>query len=116
MNKKGKSDFFPEFHDISLQFWYIYIFIYIYAFSRRFYPKLYIYSGYTYFCQYVCSLGIKPTTFALLTQCSTTEPQEHAIVRYKFAIAKYELEIVRYKVRIVAILRKYLSFINWTYN
>ncbi len=33
--------------------------------------RLYIY------CQYVCSLGIEPTTFALLTQCSTTEPQEH---------------------------------------
>ncbi len=30
------------------------------------------------YCQYVCSLGIKPTTFALLTQCSTTEPQEHS--------------------------------------
>ncbi len=30
-----------------------------------------------FFCQYVCSLGIEPTTFALLTQCSTTEPQEH---------------------------------------
>ncbi len=27
------------------------------------------------YCQYVCSLGIEPTTFALLTQCSTTEPQ-----------------------------------------
>ncbi len=26
----------------------------------------------------MCSLGIKPTTFALLTQCSTTEPQEHS--------------------------------------
>ncbi len=24
-----------------------------------------------------CSLGIEPTTFVLLTQCSTTEPQEH---------------------------------------
>ncbi len=32
-----------------------------------------------FFCQYVCSLGIEPTTFALLTQCSTTEPQEHYI-------------------------------------
>ncbi len=31
-----------------------------------------------FFCQYVCSLGIEPTTFALLTQCSTTEPQEHS--------------------------------------
>ncbi len=30
-----------------------------------------------YSFQYVCSLGIEPTTFALLTQCSTTEPQEH---------------------------------------
>ncbi len=30
-----------------------------------------------HFCHYVCSLGIEPTTFALLTQCSTTEPQEH---------------------------------------
>ncbi len=28
------------------------------------------------YCQYVCSLGIDPTTFALLTQCSTTEPHE----------------------------------------
>ncbi len=27
-------------------------------------------SGYTFFCQYVCSLGIEPTTFALLTQYS----------------------------------------------
>ncbi len=33
--------------------------------------------GYTFFYQYVCSLGIEPTTFVLLMQCSTTEPQEH---------------------------------------
>ncbi len=32
-----------------------------------------------HFCQYVCSLEIEPTTFVLLTQCSTTEPQEHKI-------------------------------------
>ncbi len=31
-----------------------------------------------FFCQYVCSLGIEPTTFELLMQCST-EPQEHLI-------------------------------------
>ncbi len=37
---------------------------------------LYLYSGYKFFVS-MCSLGIKPTTFALLTQCSTTEPQEH---------------------------------------
>ncbi len=34
--------------------------------------SLYIY------CQYVCSLRIEPTTFVLLTQCSTTELQEHS--------------------------------------
>ncbi len=60
---------------------YSIIYIYIYAFSRRFYPKrLTVHSGYTFnlfFHQYVCSQGIEPTTFALLMQCFTTEPQEH---------------------------------------
>ncbi len=32
------------------------------------------------YCQYVCSLGIEPTTFALLMQCFTTEPQEHIFI------------------------------------
>ncbi len=36
-----------------------------------------MHSGYTFFCQYMCSLGIEPTTFALQTQCSTTEPQDY---------------------------------------
>ncbi len=46
-------------------------YIYIYAFSRHFYPKrLTVHSGYNLFCPYMCSLGIEPTTFALLTQCS----------------------------------------------
>ncbi len=79
-------------HLLSYLFWFQRItlserkqpdYIYIYAFSRRFYPKrLTAHSTvqcilcYT-FCQYVCFLGIEPTTFALLTQCSTTEPQEH---------------------------------------
>ncbi len=35
------------------------------------------------YCQYVCFLGIEPTTFALLTQCSTTEPQEHDKMHYE---------------------------------
>ncbi len=41
--------------------------------------------AFTYFCQYVCSLGIEPTIFALLTQCSATESQEHItfIVMFK---------------------------------
>ncbi len=29
----------------------------------------------------MCSLGFKPITFALLTQYSTTEPQEHVICK-----------------------------------
>ncbi len=42
----------------------MYIYIYIYAFSRRLYPKrLTVHSGYIFFSQYVCSLGIEPTTF-----------------------------------------------------
>ncbi len=32
--------------------------------------QLYIY------CQYVCSWELNPLPFALLTQCSTTEPQD----------------------------------------
>ncbi len=43
-----------------------YFTFYIYAFSRCFYPKrLAVHSGYIYiyFYQYVCSLGIEPTTF-----------------------------------------------------
>ncbi len=39
-------------------------------------------SGYkTFFCQYVCvPWELNPQTFALLTQCSSTEPQEHTWV------------------------------------
>ncbi len=62
---------------------YIYIYIYIYAFSRCFYPKrLTVHSGYTFFCQYMCSLGIEPTTFALPAQCSNhwaTGTREHSL-------------------------------------
>ncbi len=35
------------------------------------------------YCQYMCFLGIEPTTFALLTQCFTTEPQEHHVLCLK---------------------------------
>ncbi len=31
-----------------------------------------MYSAYTFFCQYVCSLGIEPTTFS----AANAEPQE----------------------------------------
>ncbi len=35
----------------------------------------------------MCSLGIEPTTFALVMQwCSTTEPQEHLYIFFLFKI------------------------------
>ncbi len=52
--------------------------IFIYAFSRC----LQCIQAIHLYCQYVCSLGIEPTTLALLTQCSTTEPQEHFILLF----------------------------------
>ncbi len=53
-------------------------YIYIYAFSRRFYPKrLTVHSGYTCFISMCVPWKLNPQPFALLTQCSTTEPQEH---------------------------------------
>ncbi len=61
------------------------------TFSRRFYPKrLTVHSGYTFFCQYVCSLGIEPTTFALLTQCYTTGTQ-YSIVQYSPPTSYYSI-------------------------
>ncbi len=64
---KNQSYKIPDLYKLHISFH----FIFIYAFSRRFYPKrLTVHSGYTCFCQYMCSLGIEPTTFALLTQCS----------------------------------------------
>ncbi len=56
----------------------IYIYIYIYAFSRCFYPKrLTVHSGYTCFVSMCVPWELNPQPFALLTQCSTTEPQGH---------------------------------------
>ncbi len=49
--------------------------IYIYEFSRRFYPKRLIQCIHI-ICQYACSMGLNPQPLALLTQCSTTEPQK----------------------------------------
>ncbi len=54
--------------------------MYIYAFSRRFYPKrLTVHSGYTCFITMCVPWESNPQPFALLTQCSTTEPQEHVV-------------------------------------
>ncbi len=61
------------------------IYIYIYAFSRRFYPKrLTVHSGYTCFISMCVPWESNPQPFALLTQCSTTEPQEHIICKMKW--------------------------------
>ncbi len=57
---------------------HIHSIIYIYAFSRRFYTKrLTVHSGYTYFLSVCVPWELKQQPFALLTQYSTTEPQEH---------------------------------------
>ncbi len=50
------------------------IYIYQTLLSKATYFRLYFF----FCCQYVCSLGIEPTTFARLTQSSTTEPQERS--------------------------------------
>ncbi len=55
-----------------------YIYIYIYAFSRRFYPKRLTIAFRLYIFISMCvPWESNPQPFALLTQCSTTEPQEH---------------------------------------
>ncbi len=73
-------------------------YIYIYAFSRHFYRKrLTVHSGLYIYCQYVCSLGFEPMTFALLMQRYTTEPQEQSMCIHRriifvfFAHKKYLL-------------------------
>ncbi len=51
-------------------------YIYIYAFSRRFYPKQLTTSQFRLYIFFtMCESN--PQAFALQTQCSTTEPQEH---------------------------------------
>ncbi len=48
----------------------------IYALSRCFYPKwLTVHSAYMFFISLCASWESNPQPFALLTQCSTTEPQ-----------------------------------------
>ncbi len=62
---------------------WILLHLYMYAFSRHFFIQSdlqYIQVNLYIFCHNLCSLGIEPTTFALLTQCSTTEPPEHYII------------------------------------
>ncbi len=56
----------------------IYIYIYIYAFSRRFYPKRLTITFRLYiFISKCVPWESNPQPFALLTQCSTTEPHRN---------------------------------------
>ncbi len=60
-----------------------FFYIYIYAFSRRFIQSdVTVHLGYTVFYQYVCSLGIEPTTFCAANAMPllTTELQEYFVV------------------------------------
>ncbi len=55
-----------------------YIYIYIYAFSRRFYPKRLTITFSLYIFISMCvPWESNPQPFALLTQCSSTEPHIH---------------------------------------
>ncbi len=60
-------------------------YIYIYAFSRRFYPKR---LTLTYDLLMCVPWELNPQPFVLLTQCSTTEPQELAQVCLRLATIK----------------------------
>ncbi len=55
-------------------------YIYIYAFSRRFYPKRLTITFRLYIFISMCvPWELNPQLFALLTQCSTTEPHRNTI-------------------------------------
>uniref|UniRef100_A0A9J8AF73 Uncharacterized protein n=1 Tax=Cyprinus carpio carpio TaxID=630221 RepID=A0A9J8AF73_CYPCA len=55
--------------------------LYVFVFSRRFYPKqLRVDSGYTFFTSVCVPWELNSGPFALLTQCYSTEPQEHYIL------------------------------------
>ncbi len=62
-------------------FYFCFTFTFTFTFSRRFYPKrLTVHSGYTCFITMCVPWESNPQPFALLTQCSTTEPQEHRML------------------------------------
>ncbi len=70
-----------------IMFRFVYIYIYIYIKSNIYNVKkmvlatnktkqLTVHSGYTFFVSMCVPWELNPQPFALLTQCSTTEPQE----------------------------------------
>ncbi len=66
------------------------------------------------FCQYMCSLGIEPTTFVLLTQCSTTEPQEHrrTTLKHYFIIWWWQTFMFRWSILPYHIHRSWLDIVR----
>ncbi len=89
------------------------LYIYIYAFSRRFYPKrLTVHSGYTCFITMCVPWESNPQPFALLTQCSTTEPQEHCF-KLSFWSTTFEGIIITKMILIHIIEVKSLCILRW---
>ncbi len=85
---RGKT----EFINIFWRNTHITYYIYIYAFSRCFYPKrLTVHSGYTCFITMCVPWELNPQPFALLTQCSTTEPQDQHTDIYILQSSGYHL-------------------------
>ncbi len=103
------------FFKLRIFFLCIYIFIYIYAFSRRFYPKRLTIAFRLYiFNQYLCILWeSNPQPFALVTQCSTTEPQEqemHFILIYLGKNSIVHLSVIIHNIKIIiSIVRIWIS-------
>ncbi len=63
---------------------------FFYAFSRCFHPKrLTVHSGYTFFVSTCVPWELNAQPFALLTQCSTTKPQEHCVMYLRFNICNH---------------------------
>ncbi len=58
-----------------------------YAFSRYFHPKRL--TGYNFFVSTCVPWELNPQPFTLLTQCSTTEPQEHCVMYLRFNICNH---------------------------
>ncbi len=115
-NKTAIQIVFIKFDSLSLSL-YIYIYIYIqylpqpspiFTFTRRFYPKwLTVHSGYACFVSMYVPWESNPQPFALLTQCSTTEPHEHTLYPTDMALfyvgnihnifwSTHALSIIRY--------------------
>ncbi len=79
---------------------------YIYAFSRCFHPEqLTVHLGYTFFVSIIWQLN--PQTSALLTQCSTTEPQEHLTCCIKLSEFRIDTSLQ---------IRPGLNQVNWAHN